>query len=869
MDTQLNPKDLLDDAISAVRDQEIEKTTVDAASARAWERISRELNLNAPPAADFKIRGCSDVQALLPKYRAGRLSEDHALIVRDHLAECMECKTQNSRVSTVLAWRDPAPTSKLAVNHTRRYAIAAALMVGAGITSFIFRDSFLPAPKGFRATVQSIDGSLLLLASGKQRALSVGQEIGENEWVRTPRGSHAILKLRDGSVVEMKERSEFGVSMNRRDTTVHLERGNVIVQAAHRRSGHLYVDATDCFVSVTGTVFAVNRGTKGSRVSVVEGEVKVQRGELRDVLHSGDQIATDQRMSPVSVQDEIAWSANLNEHLALLKEFSGLRKNLEAVRLPGLRYDSRLLKTVPDDTVLYASIPNYGQALGDANRLFQDRIQQSAVLRDWWQKSSKTTTNLDQIVERIRLFSTYLGDEIVLSASLHGSDDIRLVVMSEVQKPGLREFIEAEIKAHDGPPVRIVTAAELATLPPAQNELRILLDGNIIAVSSNTELLRSLAGRIQNAPSSSNLYLQRIASAYREGTGLLFTADLERIASVRPRQMLSNTGADSVKYLVFEQKDIAGKTENRAVVNFSGARQGMASWLAAPAPMGSLSFVSSEATVAASFVVKNPAQLLDDLIQMASAHDANFQQQFVKLESELGIRFREDLASTFGSDITISLDGPALPTPSWKAAVEVNDPVRLQQTIDRLIAEFNKQAKLHSKGGVELEKSQSNGRTVYVLKFQDHPGLEPAYSFADGYLVVASGTGVLNRAMRIHDGGGSLTRSSRFRSLMPTDGQTNFSAVVYYNLSRLTDSVAEVMDATRAVTPEQKRAFQELADSVKPTLIYAYGQTDQIQIASTGSVLGLGLDSIFTAGGLNSILERRLPGTRPDKASYK
>ena len=867
MDTRLNPKDLLQAAVCAVRDQEIEKAAIDAASARVWDRISAELKLS--PNADFKIRGCADILAILPRYQAGRLSEDHALIIRDHLSECMACQTQHSRVSTILGWRDPAKTSKVRVNLTRRYAIAAALLAGAGITSFIYRDSFLPAPEGSRATVQSINGSLYLLAAGNQRPLTVGQQIGEGEWVRTPRGSHAMLKLRDGSKVEMKEQSEFGVSMNRRDTTIHLERGNVIVQAAHRSSGHLYVDATDCFVSVTGTIFAVDRGTKGSRVSVIEGEVKVQRGGAQDVLHSGDQVATDHSMSPVSVQDEISWSTNLDQHLALLKEFSVLRKNLETVRLPGLRYDSRLLKAVPGDTVLFASIPNYGQALSDANRMFQDRIQQSPVLRAWLEKNAGADSNLNTAIERIRLLSSYLGNEIVLTASLNSTGGARFMVMAEIQKAGLREFIEAEIHAHAGPAFRLLAPADLAIATGTNDDMRVLLDGNIIAVSQDIELLRSFSGNIRNAPSLSNLYLQRVSNAYRDGAGLLFTADLERIAARLPRKLLLNAGVSSVKYLVFEQKDIGGKTENRAVLSFSGTRQGIASWIANPAPMGSLGFISSEATAVASFVVKTPARLLDDLILIASANNPDFEREFASLEAKLGIRFREDLANTFGSDITIALDGPALPSPSWKASVEVNDPVRLQQTIERLLAEANIEAKQRGKQGIELEKQQSKGRTVYLVKSMDHPGIEAAYSFVDGYLVVASGTPILNRAMRTHDSGNSLTRSNKFTSLLPADGQTNFSALVYYNLSTLADSIASVTEATSAVTPEQKRAIQEVAESLKPTLIYAYGQTDQIQIASTGNLFGLGLNNILGAGGLKQIFQMRLPGTPLGNPSYR
>jgi hypothetical protein len=83
----------------------------------------------------------------------------------------------------------------------------------------------------------------------------------EREWVRTPRDSRATLRLRDGSRVEMKPHTEVGVSMNRQDVKVHLERGSIIVHAAERQRGHLIVATEDARVVVTGTVFSVNRGT--------------------------------------------------------------------------------------------------------------------------------------------------------------------------------------------------------------------------------------------------------------------------------------------------------------------------------------------------------------------------------------------------------------------------------------------------------------------------------------------------------------------------------------------------------------------------------------------------------------------------------
>ena len=73
---------------------------------------------------------------------------------------------------------------------------------------------------------------------------------------------------------------------------MHLARGPIIVRAAKRRTGHLYVASGDSRVAVTGTLFSVNRGAKGTRVSVMEGEVIVEHGHRDNVLHAGDQLAT-------------------------------------------------------------------------------------------------------------------------------------------------------------------------------------------------------------------------------------------------------------------------------------------------------------------------------------------------------------------------------------------------------------------------------------------------------------------------------------------------------------------------------------------------------------------------------------------------
>src|SRR5260370_7648382 len=106
-----------------------------------------------------------------------------------------------------------------------------------------------------------------------------------------------MVRGRDGWEEEMNQRAGWGVSGSRREPTIHLDQGSIIVQAAKRRTGHLYVSAPDCTVAVTGTVFSVNSGTKGSRVAVIEGDVHVKHSGAESILPSGDALPPPHRVA--------------------------------------------------------------------------------------------------------------------------------------------------------------------------------------------------------------------------------------------------------------------------------------------------------------------------------------------------------------------------------------------------------------------------------------------------------------------------------------------------------------------------------------------------------------------------------------------
>ena len=368
----------LDTAISALRNQEPNARELAGASERIWSQMQSA----GVPADVEQIHGCADVRALLPAYRAGTLNSARMLLVRDHVHECVACRTvAESGAARETAWTPlPALASRWGM---RQWAVAMAVLVVVGLAALLLDSWYFAAPPGMRAKLQSVSGTAYRLTAGAERALAPGDELAEGDMVRTGAGSHAFLQLLDGSVVEMNERAEFSVSARRHDATVHLDQGSIIVQAAKRRTGHLYVITPDCRIAVTGTVFSVNSGLKGSRVAVIEGSVRVAYAGSEELLHPGEQVATSASMGDVPVQGEIAWSQNFAEHLALLAEFSTLQKKFQQIPAPGLRFASAILPRVPANTAVYATIPNLGQALSDANRIFQEQLQQSEVLRAW------------------------------------------------------------------------------------------------------------------------------------------------------------------------------------------------------------------------------------------------------------------------------------------------------------------------------------------------------------------------------------------------------------------------------------------------------------------------------------------------------
>jgi hypothetical protein len=306
-------------------------------------------------------------------------------------------------------------------------------------------------------------------------------------------------------------------------------------------------------------------------------------------------------------------------------------------------------------------------------------------------------------------------------------------------------------------------------------------------------------------------------------------------------------GVMSLKDFVVEQKEVNGKTLSRAALTFSESNRGIASWLAAPGSMGALDFISPNANVATAFVVKEPALLADDLLGFLETVQPDLRNHMQEIAKQQGFDIRNDFAAPLGGEFAFAIDGPILPTPSWKIVLEVYDQAKLQGTLERAIEKLNQFSMLHGKGKLSLENATAGGRTFYSIK-SDGAGLEVHYMYANGYFVAAPSRALLEQSLSNRDAGNTLVRSSRFMSSLPQDGNTNFSAIFYHDLAPLMGPLAERMKSAGGSLSEQDRQKLGSIDvNAPPTLAYAYAQGNRITLAANteGGAFGLSPASLI------------------------
>ena len=865
---------LLTTAVQALRADELDAAQVAVSARRVAGRIGLDAMADSvDDLAVAAIGNCEDVRKLMKSYRAGTLSNTHALMIEAHLRDCGSCfrLAQSGSETAILDWSTPKG-ARISVWRPRAFGWALSPVCALLVCLFFVYKAYWQVPPGVRAEVQSIDGSAYRISDAGDHQLLPGDKLAEGDHLRTSGGARAVLRLSDGSTVEVNERSNLGVGARGHNMTIALDNGAVIVQAAKRDSGHLYLKTPDCRVAVTGTLFSVDSGIKGSRVAVLQGSVQVMNAGVDSLIHAGEQMATYDDLSSApgneQIAQQISWSHDRDKYLAVLAQLSVIQHRFEAIPSPQLRYTSDLLERVPADTLLYISIPNLGNYLSEANKVFQDQLKQSPALQQWWDQGHATNTaDLDTMVEKLHQMSQYLGDEVVVvgvkQANKTGFGP-GFAVIADVQKSGLDDFLRTQMP--ESASTHGLTLLDETSLNAVPVTSQTGFGGYAVigphrAIFSNSiATLKQIHAQLNAGASgfAAGAFGKQIAAAYSRGAGVILAADVHQMMGNRlyagrtnghangqaNQAAIENSGIEDVQYLIAEHRESNGVPENHLNLQFSGSRQRVASWLAAPAPMGSLDYVTPNAALVVALLSKDPKAIADDILAMAVPDEAQ-KNNLAETEAKLQINFRDDLASNLGGEFLLSLDGPVLPTPSWKAVIEVRDPERLENTLERLAQSVSNLGNGNGAHSIAIESSEIGGQRFYAVHDQTLGHIVVQYTFADGYMIVAPDRALLIEALHTHASGLSLARSAAFKASLPKDENENYSAIAYQNLGPvLTPLLSQV-------SGESAQTIRQLAADARPTTICAWGKDSRIEAASDSHLFGfdfLTLGSLVQAG---------------------
>ena len=793
-------EDRLEQALREMKSEDVDSSVVEAARTRVWQKM-----------ASAATSTCAEFRQDLDPYLRQELGGSRRMLLEDHLSRCPGCRGR------LAGMKGAAPVVLMPPRRSSRWqpwgaAAAAAAVLAAGL--YLGRDAVdrLMAPGGARATVVAAEGSLYRLPGG---ALEPGGDLAERETLRTAPGARAILRLADGSTVEVNERTELFVTAAWSGQAVHLQRGDIIVKAAPQSRGRLRVLTRDSIASVKGTVFAVSAGMGGSVVSVVEGSVAVNQPGRTVVLSPGQQAASTPALAG-SVEEAVSWSPDAPSYVQLLASLVKIERELAEVPTD-LRTASALLPHLPAGAVVFGALPNPGLTIGRALSLAEEQSVQNATFGAWWQ--SETGQELRAIVDRVQSVNRLLDEEIVFSASLAGQGEPVPVVMARV-KPGSGAELASTLE-------RILAAGGEA--PAAFS----VVDDLLVVSDSPANLAWALARRGQGARSP---FAAAIGERYGRGVGWLFAIDAPPVlatAAGDDAPPIEFAGMLGMKYLFLEQRAPAGAIENEVTLTFEGPRTGMGSWLADAGSGGAAEYLPADALLAGYVSTREPLQLFEELTARIARTAPDVERAVAATDERLGTGFLRNLTAAVGTETALALTGMSVAGPAWVMATVANDPVAIDTSIRTLVEAFNAELGPDEQGKrMTFEQASAGGRTWNTVTTRGFP-LGIAWTYDRGYLVAASDRAVAERAIATRNGGSPLVWSPEFLAQLPASAGLHPSAFGWLNAKG-------ALGILSALSPNP--ALHELVASRDPILVVFNGTPEQIHGASRTRISGLIMD---------------------------
>jgi hypothetical protein len=264
--------------------------------------------------------------------------------------------------------------------------------------------------------------------------------------------------------------------------------------------------------------------------------------------------------------------------------------------------------------------------------------------------------------------------------------------------------------------------------------------------------------------------------------------------------------------------------------------------------MGALEFVSPQAYGIAAGVTRDASAIVDEILRFSVPSRAELD----RFQRETGIDIQRDLAEPLGGEFLVAMDGPFLPTPSWKLVAEVYNTAKLQNTIERAVALINDEAAKARQPGVTLSSEAAGGQIYYRVHRANGVGPEVHYTYALGYMIAAPARGLVTQALQYQRSRSSIVNSARFRSMMPADGADYCSMILYQNLLETASSIANYVPAgVGGLNSQQLQTLRQTVELTPPTLVCASGEPNRIVMGYQGDLAF----NVLMLGGLQTMMQ--------------
>ena len=532
----------------------------------------------------------------------------------------------------------------------------------------------------------------------------------------------------------------------------------------------------------------------------------------------------------------------------LIQRFQG------QLQLPGTRGESRLLPLLPESTMYYAALSNYGDFAHQLVTVFRHQLEDDPQLRNWWEHGSLAEAGpkaLDAL-DKVAQFEGFLGDETVFSGSVLGQKP-NLLFLAEARKPGLKKFLEqlaAEFGTAAHPPFRVLEPQELAT--PSFNEtesaLLFLIRPDYILAASDLARLRSANSLLDRRLHSfaATPFGRRLAREYQGGATLVAGADLEKLLTQLPPNVLRDpsfqrSGFADVQYLVWRRSFSDSQASSRSELTFTGPRHGIAAWLGKPGPLNSLDFVSPKSFVSLAALLISPTQIFDDVRTLSNPPNSE-PASLAPMEQALGISLKDDLLNLLTGEFAIGVDSIDPNVPAGRFILGVRDAAHLQRTL----------ATLFKAAHLQAEDFEDGTLTYHVIHapFTKVP-VEVTYTFADGYLVIGTNRDITSDSIHLHTSGQSLARSAKLT--FPSTGQVPEASAFLFQ-----DPIVMAALQARRFLPGVASSIASLAGSSPATVVSVYANDTSIRQTSNNGAFDVGAVLVVAAIAIPNLIKSKI-----------